>query len=52
MVERHSYVTGGLGARYAGEAFGDDYELPNERAYAETCAAIASVNACRLASHA
>jgi hypothetical protein len=38
--ERKAYVTGGLGARWEGEAFGDDYELPNERAYAETCAAI------------
>jgi uncharacterized protein len=43
MVERHTYVTGGIGARYEGEAFGADYELPNERAYAETCAAIGSV---------
>jgi DUF1680 family protein len=37
---RKAYVTGGLGSRWQGEAFGDDYELPNERAYAETCAAI------------
>jgi uncharacterized protein len=37
---RKAYLTGGLGARYQGEAFGDDYELPNDRAYAETCAAI------------
>jgi DUF1680 family protein len=37
---RKAYVTGGLGARYQGEAFGEDYELPNDRAYAETCAAI------------
>ena len=37
------YVTGGAGARYEGEAFGENYELPNERAYAETCAAIGSV---------
>jgi len=43
MTERRSYVTGGIGAPYEGEAFGDDYELPNERAYAETCAAIGSV---------
>lgn len=43
MTECHTYVTGGIGARYEGEAFGDDYELPNERAYAETCAAIGSV---------
>lgn len=37
---RKAYVTGGLGAHWAGESFGADYELPNERAYAETCAAI------------
>ena len=37
------YVSGGLGSRYEGEAFGKDFELPNERAYAETCAAIGSV---------
>lgn len=35
------YVTGGMGARAEGEAFGDAYELPNDTAYAETCAAIA-----------
>jgi DUF1680 family protein len=43
MVQRQMYVTGGVGARHEGESFGDDYELPNERAYAETCAAIANV---------
>jgi len=43
MTERKMYVMGGVGARYEGEAFGDDYELPNVRAYAETCAAIANV---------
>jgi DUF1680 family protein len=43
MAARQTYVSGGLGARHEGEAFGDDYELPNARAYAETCAAIASV---------
>ena len=43
MTERRMYVTGGLGARHEGEAFGKDYELPSERAYAETCAAIAHV---------
>ncbi|HIE52143.1 MAG TPA: glycoside hydrolase family 127 protein [Armatimonadetes bacterium] len=42
MTERRMYVTGGIGARYEGEAFGEDYELPNERAYAETCAAVAN----------
>jgi len=43
MTERKMYVTGGVGSRYQGEAFGDDYELPNSRAYAETCAAIANI---------
>lgn len=37
------YITGGIGARHEGEAFGEPYELPNLRAYAETCAAIASM---------
>lgn len=36
------YVTGGIGARGAGEAFGEPYELPNATAYAETCAAVAN----------
>ena len=43
FVGRRMYVTGGAGSRYEGEAFGKDYELPNDRAYTETCAAIASV---------
>jgi DUF1680 family protein len=40
VVERKMYVTGGIGARHQGEAFGDAYELPNATAYCETCAAI------------
>lgn len=43
MVTRQSYVSGGVGSRYQHEAFGKDFELPNERAYTETCAAIGSV---------
>ena len=43
VVSRKLYVTGGLGARHDGEAFGDDFELPNRTAYGETCAAIANV---------
>jgi DUF1680 family protein len=43
MTTRRMYVSGGLGSRYEGEALGKDFELPNERAYTETCAAIASV---------
>ena len=39
-AERKSYITGGIGSRYVGEAFGEPYELPNLRAYAETCAAV------------
>lgn len=38
-----TYLTGGLGSRWDGEAFGDPYELPADRAYAETCAAIGGV---------
>jgi DUF1680 family protein len=42
VVDKKLYVTGGVGARHSGEAFGADYELPNETAYNETCAAIAN----------
>lgn len=42
LVTKKMYVTGGAGSRYEGEAFGEEYELPNKRAYTETCAAIAS----------
>ncbi|MBN2560801.1 MAG: glycoside hydrolase family 127 protein [Phycisphaerae bacterium] len=41
-VSKKLYLTGGIGARRSGEAFGDDYELPNRTAYNETCAAIAN----------
>lgn len=43
MTATKTHLTGGLGAHHAWEDFGDPYELPNERAYCETCAAIASV---------
>ncbi|MET8137589.1 beta-L-arabinofuranosidase domain-containing protein [Streptomyces sp. NPDC005251] len=43
MVATKTHLTGGLGAHHDEEDFGDPYELPNERAYCETCAAIASV---------
>ena len=39
---RRMYLTGGIGSRREGEAFGDDFELPNATAYCETCAAIAN----------
>ncbi len=37
------YITGGLGSRYDGEAFGEAYELPPDLCYCETCAAIGSL---------
>jgi DUF1680 family protein len=37
------YITGGVGARSQGEAFGEPYELPNARAYGESCAAIGNM---------
>jgi hypothetical protein len=40
VVERKMYITGGIGARSEGEAFGNRYELPNDSAYCETCAAV------------
>lgn len=43
VVNKKFYLTGGIGARHEGEAFGDNYELPNLTAYNETCAAIANV---------
>ena len=43
MTRSKTYLTGGLGARQRDEAFGDPFELPPDLAYAETCAAIASV---------
>jgi len=43
VVSKKLYITGGIGARGAGEAFGEDYELPNMSAYCETCAAIGNV---------
>lgn len=43
MSQYKMYVTGGVGSRYEGEAFGNKYELPNERAYTETCAAIGNI---------
>ncbi len=43
VVESKIYLTGGLGARHTGEAFGEAFELPNLTAYGETCAAIGSV---------
>jgi len=43
MVNKKMYITGGIGSRHDGEAFGANYELPNLTAYNETCAAIGDV---------
>ncbi|MDZ7635534.1 MAG: glycoside hydrolase family 127 protein [Bacteroidales bacterium] len=37
------YITGGIGSKENGEAFGEPYELPNMTAYTETCASVANV---------
>lgn len=42
-VARRTYVTGGIGSHHQNEEFGADHELPSDRAYAETCAAIGSI---------
>ena len=43
MVSRRMYITGGVGSLPGLEGFGNDYELDPEYAYAETCAALASL---------
>ena len=43
IVSKKIYITGGIGAHHAGEAFGNNYELPNLSAYCETCTAIGNV---------
>ena len=43
IVGKKYYITGGIGAKHEGEAFGRNYELPNMSAYCETCAAIGNV---------
>ncbi len=43
MVGAKTYLTGGVGSRQEGEAFGKAFELPPESAYCETCAAVASI---------
>ncbi|MFG3685032.1 glycoside hydrolase family 127 protein [Micromonospora sp. NPDC047740] len=42
-VARRTYLTGGQGSRHQDEAFGDDWVLPPDRAYSETCAGVGSV---------
>jgi DUF1680 family protein len=42
VISKKMYITGGIGSTRQGEAFGNEYELPNSTAYCETCAAIAN----------
>ncbi|QIG39046.1 glycoside hydrolase family 127 protein [Microbacterium sp. 4R-513] len=42
-IARRTYITGGQGSHHQDEAFGDDWELPPDRAYSETCASIGSI---------
>jgi len=43
LTAHQLYLNGGVGARSEGEAFGDQYELPNAQAYGESCAAIGNM---------
>lgn len=43
VTKKRMYITGGIGSTYRGEAFTSDYDLPNDTAYSETCAAISMV---------
>jgi len=45
MVASKLYLTGAVGSRFEGESFGDEYELPPDLAYGETCATIALIQA-------
>lgn len=42
-IARRTYLTGGMGSHHDGEKYGDDFVLPPDRAYSETCAGVASV---------
>ncbi len=43
VVHRNMYITGGIGASGNNEGFAIDYDLPNDRAYCETCASVGMV---------
>lgn len=40
ITDKRMYITGGIGSTVLGEAFTEDYDLPNDTAYCETCASI------------
>ncbi len=43
IVDSKMYITGGIGATHLGESFSHPFDLPNDTAYSETCAAIGLV---------
>jgi uncharacterized protein len=43
LVSKRMYVTAGLGPSASNEGFTEDYDLPNDTAYAETCASVALI---------
>ncbi|MDE6566854.1 MAG: glycoside hydrolase family 127 protein [Lachnospiraceae bacterium] len=43
MLNQKLYITGGIGGTHIGEAFSYPYDLPNDTAYAETCASVGLV---------
>ncbi|GIF18424.1 hypothetical protein Ate02nite_11540 [Paractinoplanes tereljensis] len=42
-LARRTHLTGGMGSHHRDESFGEDFVLPPDRAYSETCAAVATV---------
>lgn len=43
IAQTKMYITGGIGGTHMGEAFSFAYDLPNDTAYAETCASIGMI---------
>ena len=43
ITKKKMYITGGIGSTHIGEAFTSEYDLPNDMAYSESCAAIGLV---------
>ena len=46
IVDKRMYIHGGVGSAHIGERFSFDYDLPNDMAFAETCASIALIFFC------
>ncbi len=47
ITQKRMYITGGIGSSGTLERFTTDYDLPNDTAYAESCASIALAMFCR-----